>query len=171
MFFYILRSLPENVLSEERLALLPREELEGRVQERTRELYQAREELQEAKDYTDNVIKSMGEAMIVTERDGTIKEVNQATLDLLGYEKNELVGKPIEIVLGKEEELSFEKSALDGLAKKEVARNMEGTYRSKDGRRIPVFLSGSIMRDNGKIQGFIFLARDITQRKKVEQEI
>ncbi|GAJ08839.1 unnamed protein product, partial [marine sediment metagenome] len=36
---------------------------------------------------------------------------------------------------------------------------------------IPVFLSGSIMRDNGKIQGFIFLARDITHRKKAKEKI
>lgn len=171
MFFYILRSLPENILSEERLALLPREELEARVQERTRELRQAQEELQEAKDYTDGVIESMAEALIVTEPDATIKEVNQATLDLLGYEENELVGKPIEIVLGKEEALSFEKSALDSLVKKEIARNVEGTCWSKDGRKIPVFLSGSIMRDNGKIQGFIFLARDITHRKKAKEKI
>jgi len=171
MFFYILRSLPENILSEERLALLPREELEARVQERTRELYQAREKLQEAKDYTDNVIESMAEALIVVGPDATIKEVNQATLDLLGYEENELVGEPIEIVLGKEEELSFEKSALDSLVKKEIARNVEGTYWSKDGRKIPVLLSGSIMRDNDKIQGFIFLARDITERKKAQEEI
>ncbi len=147
MFFYILRSLPENILSEERLALLPREELEARVQERTRELHQAREELQEAKDYTDGVIESMAEALIVIGPDATIKEVNQATLDLLGYEENELVGQPIETVLGKEEELSFEKSALDSSVKKEIARNVEGTYWSKDGRKIPVLLSSSIMRD------------------------
>ncbi|KKM74678.1 hypothetical protein LCGC14_1397950, partial [marine sediment metagenome] len=171
MFFYILRSLPENILSEERLALLPREELEARVQERTRELHQAREELQEAKDYTDNVIESMAEALIVVGADATIKEVNQATLDLLGYEENELVGQPIEIVLGKEEELSFEKLALHSLVKKEIARNAEGIYWSKDGRKIPVSLSSSIMRDNGKIQGFIFLARDITERKKGEEEL
>ena len=171
MFFHILRSLPDNILSEQKLALLPREELEARVQERTSELHQAQGELQEAKDYTDNVLKSMGEAMIVTEPDATIKEVNQATLDLLGYEENELLGKPVEIVLRKEEELSFKESELYGLVKKEISRNVEGTYWSKDGRKIPVFLSSSIMRDDGKIQGFIFLARDITERKKAEEEI
>lgn len=171
MFFYILRSLPENILSEERLALLPREELEARVQERTRELHQAQTKLQEAKDYTDGVIESMAEALIVIGPDATIKEVNQATLDLLGYEENELVGQPIETVLGKEEELSFEKSALDSLAKKEIARNVEGTYRSKVGRKIPVLLSGSIMRDNGKIEGFIFLARDVSERKRVQEAL
>ncbi len=170
VFFYILRSLPENILSEEKLALLPREELEVRVQERTRELRQAQAKLQEAKDYTDGVIESMAEALIVTGADGTIREVNQATLDLLGYEENELVGRPIETVLGKGEELSFEKSALHNLVKREVARNVEGTYWSKDGRKIPVLLSGSIMRDNDKIQGFIFLARDITKRKEIEED-
>ena len=171
MFFHILRSLPENILSEERLALLPRQELEARVQEQTREVRQAQAKLQEAKDYTDGVIESMAEALIVTGPDGAIREVNQATLDLLGYEEDELTGKPIETVLEKAEELSFEKSALDRLAKREIAHNAEGICRSKDDRKIPVLLSGSMMRDNGEFQGFIFLVRDITQRKKSEEAL
>ncbi|MDI6916908.1 MAG: hypothetical protein QMC80_03835 [Thermoplasmatales archaeon] len=45
IFFEILRSLPEGVLEEERLALLSREELEVRVRERTAELEKAYKEL------------------------------------------------------------------------------------------------------------------------------
>lgn len=171
VFFDILRSLPKSVLKKERIALLPREELEARVRERTRELHQARAELQEAKDYTDNVIKSMADALIVVNQDATIRAVNQATLDLLGYEENELVGKPIGIVLGEEDKLSYGESVLDALVKKEIV-NVEGTYRSKDGRKIPMLFSGSIMRDNNsKIQGIIYVARDVTEPKRIQEAL
>ncbi len=49
IFFDILRTLPEGVLEEERLALLSREELEARVKERTIELEKAKIELEKAK--------------------------------------------------------------------------------------------------------------------------
>ena len=173
VFFDILRSLPKSVLKKERIALLPREELEARVQKRTRELRQAREKLQKAKDYTDNVIKSMADTLIVVNHDATIKSVNQAVLDLLGYEENELIGKPIRTILEEEEVSLFKGSGLDDdLIKKGFVQNVEKIYLSKEGRRIPMLFSGSIMRDNNsKIQGIIYVARDVTDRKKAEKKI
>ncbi|MEW6557791.1 MAG: HAMP domain-containing protein, partial [Elusimicrobiota bacterium] len=40
-----------------------------------------------SKDYVDNIIKSMIDTLIVTDAKGKIKTVNQATLNLLGYEE------------------------------------------------------------------------------------
>ena len=68
--------------------------------------------MEKAKDYTDNVIKSMADALVVVNQDATIRAVNQATLDLLGYEENELIGKPIGTILGEGEELLFKGSEL-----------------------------------------------------------
>ena len=39
-----------------------------------------------SKDYLDNILRSMVDSVLVLDTDGTIKTVNQATLDLLGYE-------------------------------------------------------------------------------------
>jgi PAS domain S-box-containing protein len=115
----------------------------------------------------------MADALIVVNQDATIRVVNQATLDLLGYEENELTGKPIGTILGEGEELLFKGSELgDDLVNKELERNVEKTYLSKNGRKIPVLFSGSVMcDDDGKIQGIIYVARDITDRKKAEKKI
>ncbi|HVP58154.1 MAG TPA: response regulator, partial [bacterium] len=48
-----------------------------------------------SKRYVDNIIRSMTDTLVIARPDGIIKSVNQATLDLLGYEERELVGKPI----------------------------------------------------------------------------
>ncbi len=173
VFFNILRSLPEGILEEERIALLPKEELEMRVQARTKQLYEAKVELEKAKDYTDNIIKSMADTLIVVDPDGTIETINQTTLDLLGYQENELIGKSINIIFGEEKTLLSEGSGLDdNSTKKAIVRNREKTYLSKDGRRIPVFFSASVMRaDDGKTLGIICVARDITEQRKTQQEI
>ena len=171
VFYDILRSLPKGVLEEQKLALLPREELEERVQQRTAQLCETKAKLERAKDYTDNIIKSMADTLIVVNPDVTIKAVNQATLDLLGYQENEMIGKPIRIITGEEVSL-FRGSGLgDDLIKEGFVRNVEKTYLSKDGRKIPVLFSGSVMRDDGKIQGIICVARDITERKKAEETL
>lgn len=172
VFFDILRSLPEGVLETDKIGLLGREELEVRVQERTRQLHKATVELERTKDYTDNIIKSMADSLIVVNPDGTIGTVNQTTLDLLGYQENELIGKSINIVFGEEQALLFEGSGLDDdSTKKGIVRNREKTYLSKDGRRIPTLFSSSIMRDDGKVQGIICVAHDITGRKKAEEDL
>ena len=58
----------------------------------------SRSELILAKDYTDTILSSMLNPLMVVDFEGTIKVVNQATLDLLGYTENELVGKPVGMV-------------------------------------------------------------------------
>ena len=142
-------------------------ELEERVRERTKEL-------REAKEYIDNVIRSMADTLIVTNPNGIIRTVNQATLDLLGYEESELIGKPIETILA-EQELSPEELAKSGFVlsvEGEYVRNVENSYLSKDGRRIPVLFSGSVMRDDSdEMQGIVCVALDVTELKRAEAEL
>lgn len=171
-FFDILRSLPADVLEEKRIALLPREELEVRIKERTAQLYQAKLELEQAKNYMNNIIESMADALIVVDHEGKITEVNRATVELLGYRRGELLGKSVDIVAEGEETLSGIKSELVRDHNKEgFISNIERIYRAKDGKRIPVLLSCSRMTEDGKNQGIIYMARDITQRKEVQEKL
>ena len=48
---------------------------------------------------------------------------------------------------------------------------MEHYYRTKDGRPLPVLLSISGMRGAGYVNGQVWLAQDITERKRVQQEL
>jgi len=134
------------------------------------------EELQSAtvsRDYLDSIIKSMVDTLIVVNPDATIKTVNQATIDLLGYQENELVGSPIGKIFGiaeEEEEHWFMGPALEDLVQRGFVLNVEKTYLSKQGKTIPVLFSGSIMRDTqGRIMGLVCVARDITEQKEKDR--
>lgn len=123
-----------------------------------------------SRDYVDNILRSMTDTLIVLTPDATIKTINQATLSILGYEEKELIGKPFSVILAEEEPL-FKGSSLEELIKKGFIHNIEKTYCTKDGRKLPVLFSGSVMcDDNGNIQGIICVAVDITERKRMEEE-
>lgn len=119
-----------------------------------------------SKGYVDKIIESMADMLIVIDPDAKIKTVNQATLDILDYRENELLGKKINMVFGKE--FSSE-SFIDELLGKGFIRNVEKVYFKKDGSKTPVLFSGSIMRDKSdKIQGIVCVAQDNTERKRAE---
>ncbi|MDH4137665.1 MAG: PAS domain S-box protein, partial [Anaerolineae bacterium] len=117
-----------------------------------------------AKSYVENIIRTMADTLIVVNPDLIIQTVNQATLALLGYEESELIGKPVGMIFAEEE--------LSGIECLRSIRNVEKTYLSKDGRKIPVSFSGSVMCDGqSKIQGMVCVAQDITERKRAEEEL
>ena len=135
-----------------------------------------------SRDYVDNIVKSMINTLIVVEPDATIQIVNAATCELLGYDENELIGEQIGKIFA-EEELLFKSTGLKDLIKKGFIQNVEKTYLSKDGRKIPVLFSCSVMHApfdskdqtgkyrNSKIQGIVCVAQDITERKLAEQTL
>lgn len=113
------------------------------------------------KDYVDSIVDSMMNALIVIDPDGMIKTINRATRNLLGYPEEELIGQPIEFIFADD-------SPFKGMG----SGVFESTYLSKDGKKIPVLISGSVMKDAaGQIQGIISLAQDITERKKSEEAL
>ncbi|MCX9013111.1 MAG: PAS domain S-box protein [Candidatus Methanoperedens sp.] len=132
------------------------------------------EELQKttvSKDYVENIIRSMFDTLVVATPDGTIQKVNKAICDLLGYRSEELIGRPVDILFS-DEALQPESSWLDELLKKGSIINIEKTYLTKDGRKIPVLFSVSTMCDDeGNILGIVCVAKDVTERKLAEDKI
>lgn len=123
-----------------------------------------------SKSYVDSIIQSMIDALIVAAPDGTIRTVNGAAGALLEYEEKELVGQPIENIFAREE--GFEGSQADDLVKRGPIHSVERTLLAKSGRKIPVSLSGSVLRDdNGEVRGIVYLAQDITERKRAEEAL
>jgi len=124
-----------------------------------------------SKNYVDSIFRSMVDTLIVVDADAdaTIKTVNPATINLLGYTEKELVGAPMEKVLGKEEW-----NRLYPKIKQQFPKftEYETCYRTAKGECIPVLFSGAVLHDReGKVRGHVFVAKDISERKKMENEL
>jgi len=79
-----------------------RKEAETLLESKSHELYLANKALQQsydaiaaAKNYTENILRSLMNALMVVTPDGTIQAVNVAACSLLGYSEAELVGWPM----------------------------------------------------------------------------
>ncbi len=123
-----------------------------------------------SKSYVDNIIRSMGDALVVTDRQGAIQRVNQALLRLLGYEEADLIGESVNRLIGEQDR--FGSKQVRFATQKDAIRNVETTYVTKSGDAIPVSLTVSALYDDaGRMQGIVFVAQDITERKQAEQKL
>jgi PAS domain S-box-containing protein len=124
-----------------------------------------------SKNYVDNIIRSMIDSLIVVNPDGTIGTVNRAALQLLGYEEHELLDQHISILFPHKNE------RLSGHTYGEFSGNNavdlgEVTYRTKDGRAIPILFSEAILRDeDGRILGVACVGKDMTKLKEAEEQL
>lgn len=122
-----------------------------------------------SKSYLDNILNSMADTLIVVDAGGAVVSMNTAAEELLGYDLSELAGQPFSLLCPEEHAVAADLNDRD-LSK--VNKNVERAYRAKDGRKIPVLFSRSLMQDNdGHVQGAVCVALDITIRKAAEQAL
>ena len=127
-----------------------------------------------SKNYLNNILRNMFDALIVTDVNLKIRSTNLATLQMLGYNDDELIGAEIEILFKEELE-----SPINGrinqhgdlkLIKDEI--NNIDTLKSKSGKIIPVFISCTILKnEKNEIDGLIIVGHDLTQQKFIENKL
>ena len=124
-----------------------------------------------AKKFSENIISSMKDSVIVITPQAEIKELNQATLELLGCSHRELIGQNIKRVVGtKAAGAVFAGVGLKKIITDGFVNNLELPYYTKDAEEIPVSISGSaIKNDTGDIAGIVIVAKDMRIYKEVER--
>jgi PAS domain S-box-containing protein len=122
-----------------------------------------------SKTYVDNIIESMQDTLIVINPDTTIRTINQAALDLLGYSDHELIGSPISDILFEE---NSELASIDAIMYESSLGKVEKKYLTKVGEKVPVTISRAVMHDkHSNIEGIVWVARDISERRHSEKLI
>ncbi|BCU07783.1 response regulator [Allochromatium tepidum] len=141
--------------------------LELKVAERTRELAEARQ-------YLENILNHMGEALLVLEPDGRIKLTNPAARRLLGYSEAELLGLAIGDVFeeeGDEQAGAFMGTWLEALIRTGALSKIEARFIARDGRRVPILFSRTAVKDaEGRISDIICIAKDMTGYTRIETD-
>ena len=124
-----------------------------------------------SKTYVENIIGSMTDMLIVLDADGSIRMVNNATLNLLGFEVDDLTGKPFRHLF-QEDMDDTAASWLSELQDKGVLREQEFAFRRRDGGALSVSLSGSVMAGEGRsTDAIVCVAQDITERKRAHEAL
>jgi diguanylate cyclase (GGDEF)-like protein/PAS domain S-box-containing protein len=117
------------------------------------------------KNYLNTVLNSLSDAVLVTSPEGIVKSCNEATQRLLGYQEADLLGKPLVSFIDE-----VHRNAFDLTNSAPEAR--ETVLRTASGQTIPVSMaSSSITSEDPQFQGNIYVARNITERKRAERRI
>ena len=139
--------------------------LEALVAERTREL-------QVAKNYLENVIHDMGEALLLLEPSGKIKTANPAACRMLDYQEIDLVGMSIGDVFEEEEQEqanAFMGTWLEALIRTGTISSIEACFIARDERRVPILFSRTAMlNEAGEITDIICIAKDMTGYERID---
>jgi PAS domain S-box-containing protein len=117
------------------------------------------------------IVESSDEAIIGKTLDGIITSWNEGAERVYGYVAAEVVGRPISILIPPDliDELP---AILNRMRMGESINHYETARLRKDGQRINVSLTLSPIRDSaGNISGASTIARDITERKRAEEQI
>ncbi len=113
-------------------------------------------------DQEKNFLDSIVDSVIAVDKEGKVREVNQATLELLGYKKKEdLITLPFKEIC--------KTFSLSGLRDKIPLAEQELVYLNKEGKEIPV--SVNIYVRVSYPDDTIFMARDISKIKELIDEL
>ena len=126
-------------------------------------------ELQASQAYTRSLIESNIDALMTTDPLGIITDVNQQMEKLTGWSRTELIGSPFKNYF------TDPRRAEDGIRlvlRHGKVPNYELTACAKDGKKTVVSYNAVTFNDSaGNLQGVFAAARDITEQKKLEEQL
>lgn len=117
------------------------------------------------------IVASSEDAIVSKTLEGKVLSWNAAATRIFGYESGEIVGRPITTIIPPELQYQ-EGEILSKIRRGEHVEHFDTIRLTKDGRRIPISLTISPVRDaQGKIIAASKVARDISERRKVEEQL
>ena len=134
---------------------------------------QAINELEENESRTRAILDAAVDAIITIDERGTIETVNHATERLFGYTMEDLIGKPVKLLLPEPYHEQFDSCLVNDLRtgqKKTIGSKQELYGRRKDDSIFPIELVVSeVWLGNRRL--FTSFIRDLTERREAEQQL
>jgi PAS domain S-box-containing protein len=124
--------------------------------------------LQAERDFARQIMDAMGQGLAVLNADGRVAYVNPALSCLVGYQPEEIVGRPaLQFVPPERHPLTLQR--FERLQQGE-ALTYETNIRRADGQVVPVLCNGVARRNGEKICGSIWVFTDLTPWRQAEAE-
>jgi PAS domain S-box-containing protein len=128
-------------------------------------------EVQESEDRYVDLYDNAPDMYFTVRRDGTVLSVNRLGAEMLGYQKEELIGKPVAVVFHPDDVASAQRQ-IDGIFKRKIdISKLDFRKIRKDGSVICVSERVSLQYDPQGEPILRMICRDITERKRAEEAL
>jgi PAS domain S-box-containing protein len=136
-------------------------------------LGESQAELRKAKEYAERLIETASVIVVGLDRDGRVEMLNQATAQLLGYEKHELLGEDWYEIATPPDQRSELKTLYRNIRDGKVALPPQFTNSvlTKAGDLCEIEWQNSRFELNGEFAGCLAIGVDVTERKLAEQAL
>lgn len=125
----------------------------------------AESEVREREEKYRRIVETAEEGFLLMDKDLTIGEVNDNYCRMIGYTREEIIGRPV-LDFATDQSRPFLTINKDKLLPKDY-RELERTVVAKDGREIPILVHGNmLMNDQGALIGYMAFVTDMTEQKK-----
>ncbi len=136
----------------------------------------SREQLRRQLRFSEAIDDSLAEGVYALDRSGRVTFLNPAAEQMLGWTQAELLGKVIHDVIHFQHADGTpypreECSGLEVLRSGIIYRNDDDVFTRKDGTIFSVAYSSSPIEVDGQIEGVVVAFRDMTEHKRIEQEL
>jgi PAS domain S-box-containing protein len=116
------------------------------------------------------LVETMNDGLAVLNKKALLKYLNDKFCEMLGYQRDEIIGRPVVDILPKRSQTIFERHF--ARRKKGECTRYELVFLRNDGQEIPTIVSGtSIFDDERHFMGAFAVVTDISDRKKMEEEL
>ena len=118
------------------------------------------------------LLDTAADAIFQVDDSGNVVEVNEATVELTGYSREELVGGHISTFLDESSLRESERLGREQLAgEADEVTSLSLRLERADGETVPCRVRMSVIRDDGEVVGWVGVARDVRQRLEREAEL
>ena len=129
------------------------------------------EALQKSEERYRQLVENASDVVIRTDYTGRFTFVNPAALKMTGYEEREIIGRHYPTFIRpdmRDEAIKF--------FGRQLAERIQNTYSeypvvTKDGRDLWFGQNTQLIMEDGRVNGFQAVSRDITDRKRIEEEL
>jgi len=130
------------------------------------------QKVEKERDRAQRYLNIAGSIIVLVDKESKVKEINKKGCEILGYEKDEVIGKNWfdNFIPEKVRETIIEESRkplMEGAI--EEAEYYENSILTKDGEERIIAWENTPIRENGQIVGTLSSGIDITERKKMEE--
>jgi PAS domain S-box-containing protein len=137
------------------------------------ERQQSEETLDRYRKYVQTILQDAADAIIVLDENDRIVMWNRGAEALYGWKAEEVLGKPITIIVPNDPRSQREIEWISKeVQKKGYVRNWEAERITRDGRKVLINLTRTAIYDSdGRFVGSSIIARDVSEQRRIEQQL